>query len=51
MGNGRGPALAVAVLLAVLGACSADPGPTDVTASSQVASSQTTSTTADVPWS
>ena len=49
MRDGRGRALAAAVMLAVLGACSADPSSTDLTASSQVASSQTASTTSDVP--
>ena len=49
MRDGRGRAFAVAVLLAVLGACSADPARTDMTASSQVASTQTPSTPADVP--
>ena len=49
MRGGYGRALAVAVLLAVLGACSADPASTERTTSLQTASSQAVSTTADVP--
>jgi hypothetical protein len=45
MKEGCGHALALAVLLAVLAACSADPEPTDPTTPSQVASSQPASAT------
>jgi Tol biopolymer transport system component len=49
MKEGQGRALAMAVMLAVLGACTADPAADGSDASSQVASTQTASTTADVP--
>lgn len=45
MREGLGRALAVAVLLTVLGACSPDPAPTDTAAPSQAASSQPASAT------